>query len=712
MKKIKILMFTVFLSLIYITQVWGNPKIGARLEKFMNYSNENNFVVWIYLKDKGPNAQQLLSNPLNLVSQRSLERRLKVKSILQVVDYTDIPLYEPYVNELSKKVNRIRVKTKWFNAVSAEVTRPMIEQISDFNFVTFIEIVERYGKDPNETEVLKNGTDNNIINDSPDADSLNYGSGYALKQITKIKVNLVHNEGIYGQGVMVASFDAGFANLTHEAFTTLPMRIYKTYDFHTNSTTLTGHSHGTATLSLVGGYKPGKIIGPAFKSTFILARTEVDPGEVPLEMDHWIAAAEWADSLGADVITSSLGYLTFDSPYQSYTWQDMNGYTLPITNGADLAVHKGIIVSNSAGNSGSSTHNTLGGPADGDSVITVGSVDSGGIRSSFSSIGPTTDTPPRIKPDIMAMGSNNYVAGTSSITSYYNGSGTSFSCPLASGVCALVLSANKSLTPIQVRGILRAFANRTNTPDNYYGWGIIDAQKSVDSARKLDNAVPVIAHTQLFQSTLDTSAVTIKTKITDNGIIRNRLLEAPRLYFRKNSGSGWSAYSYVNAFYINSTADSFFFKITGSPQGTQVEYYIAAQDIALPSPKVSTLPAGGSGINPPGTTEPGTKFTYTVDTGTSIVGNGIPTEFKLYNNFPNPFNSSTIIRFSLLDTRYVTIKVYNTSGKEVATIVNGIYDASTVHNIVFEANNMGSGIYFYKMVAGDFKEVRKMAIVR
>jgi len=136
------------------------------------------------------------------------------------------------------------------------------------------------------------------------------------------------------------------------------MNIIYTWDFHTNTSTLGSHSHGTATLSLVGGYKPGKLIGPAFKSSFILARTEVDPGETPVEMDNWIAAAEWVDSLGADIITSSLSYLTFDSPYTDYTWQDMDGNTMPITIGADLAVNKGIIVSNSAGNSGyNSSHN-------------------------------------------------------------------------------------------------------------------------------------------------------------------------------------------------------------------------------------------------------------------------------------------------------------------------------------------------------------------
>ena len=306
------------------------------------------------------------------------------------------------------------------------------------------------------------------------------------------------------------------------------------------------------------------MVGPAFGSTFILGRTEVDPTETPVEMDNWIAAAEWADSLGADIITSSLGYLDFDPPHTSYTWQDMNGNTMPITIAADLAVNKGILVSNSAGNNGSNaTRNTLGGPADGDSVLTVGSVTSTGNRSSFSSVGPTTDVPPRIKPDVMAMGSSNYYASTSG-NNYSTGSGTSFSCPLTSGVSALVLSANRDLTPLQVIGILKKFASNTNSPNNQMGWGIIDASLSVDSARKLDNTAPVILHTQPFTSTSITGVITVKSRITDNGIIRKWTNEAPLLYYRKstNGGVNWTAFTAVNYSAVN--LDTFSFPIPGS----------------------------------------------------------------------------------------------------------------------------------------------------
>jgi subtilisin family serine protease len=580
------------------------------------------------------------------------------------------------------------------------------------DFVKGIELVERFKIANNEPEISSDLSPVFINpNDDPLVDTLSYGTANAVTQITQIKVNLVHNQSINGQGIMIASFDAGFSNLTHEAFTTYPMKIQTTYDFQNHTPVLTGHSHGTATLCLTGGYKPGKMVGPAYGSTFILGRTEVDPTETPVEMDNWIAAAHWADSLGADVITSSLGYLAFDPGYTSYTWQDMNGNTLPITIAADLAVNKGIIVSNSAGNDGSSTHNTLGGPADGDSVLTVGAVTNTGVRASFSSIGPTTDNPPRIKPDVMAMGNSNYYASTTA-NNYSTGSGTSFSCPLTSGVCALVLSSNKNLTPLQVIGILKKFASNSSSPNNNMGWGIIDASLAVDSARKLDNTPPVILHTQPFTTTNLNTDITMKAKITDNGIIRNWTNEAPLLYYRKstNGGSTWSAFTAVNYSAVN--LDTFSFSIPGSANNTYVQYYFAAQDIALPTAKMSTLPAGGSGINPPGTTAPATKFQYTVGiVGIEPASNEIPNVFKLYTNYPNPFNPVTKIKFDIAKNTNAKLLVYDVLGRVVETLVNGDIKAGR-YEIDFDGYALSSGVYFYKLVTNDFVDTKKMLMIK
>ena len=706
------LLMVSFLSLSFFSFKSTENKIGNMLSKAIDEKANNTFVVWVYLKDKGPNAMAKLNDPLSIVSQRSLDRRSKVKPQNGLLDFTDIPIYGNYVSSVASNVVKVRHQVKWLNCMSVEATKEQITILANLDFVKGIELVERFSIIGSEPEISSD-ISQVFINptDDPMADTLTYGTGNAVTQISQIKVNLVHNQGIRGQGIMIASFDAGFSNLTHEAFTTYPMKIQTTYDFQNHTPSLTGHSHGTATLCLVGGYKPGKMVGPAYGSTFILGRTEVDPNEVPAEMDNWIAAAHWADSLGADIITSSLGYLEFDAPYTSYTWQDMNGNTLPITIAADLAVNKGIVVSNSAGNNGSGSNNTLGGPADGDSVLTVGSVTSTGTRSSFSSVGPTTSVPPRIKPDVMAMGSNNYYASTTA-NNYTSGSGTSFSCPLTSGVCALMLSANKDLTPLQVTGILKKFASNTNSPNNQMGWGIIDASLSVDSARKLDNTAPVILHTQPFTSTNLNTSFTMKAKITDNGIIRNWTNEAPLLYYRKstNNGVNWTAYSPVN--YTASNPDTFSFVIPGSSNGTYVQYYFAAQDIALPTSKISTLPSGGSGINPPGTTAPSTAFQYTVGlVGIEPISNEIPNVFKLYSNYPNPFNPVTKIKFDIAKNTNAKIQVYDILGRVVETLVNGELKAGR-YEVEFDGYSLSSGVYFYKLVTNDFVDTKRMLLIK
>jgi serine protease AprX len=692
-----------------------SSKLGPHLKYMLENTGENDFIVYVYFNDKGPNALSMLSNPLNLVTQRSINRRLKVKLPDRVVNITDVPVYQGYVDEIAPKVLSMRNRLKWFNAISVELNRTQLNEISSLDFVKQIELVETFKSKKEEPSVSSKIEP--VIKDHPETDSLDYGL-YGAYQITLEKINMVHNQGIYGQGVLVASLDDGFRNQTHPCFTNPanPMQIVSQYDFqlHLPGAYRTNGSHGTNTISVIGAYAPGNLIGAAFKSQFLVARTEVDSFERNIEMDNWIAAAQWADSLGADIITSSLIYLGFETGQISYTWQDMDGNTMPITIGADIAVDNGIAVFNCAGNDGLNTsHNTLGGPADGDSVITMGAVNQNGIRAYFSSVGPTTDNPPRFKPDLMAYGTN-VQAASGSGTSYSFGNlyGTSFATPIGAGVGALMLSVNKSLTPMQIRGILRKFGSNSNSPDNLMGWGVIDAQLSVDSARKLDTEPPMIIHTQPFTSTSDTGVITMKAVIKDNGIIRNWTNEAPLLYYRKstNGGINWTAYTAVNYNYTN--LDSFFFPISGNSPGTSVEYYFAAQDIALPVPLVSTLPAGGSGVNPPGTTPPPAGFIYNiVPIGIKSNSNEIPAVFRLYNNYPNPFNPVTRIRFDIPEPSFTKLIVFDILGREITSLVEQELKPGT-YGVEWDASNYPSGVYFYKLISRDFTETKKMVLVK
>jgi len=465
-----------------------NSKLSSRLsQKILIQNNDEKNLIWIYFKDKGPGSDNKLSNPSSFLTEESIQRRLKrIKGDVKF-DERDIPVNQNYVNEIRSSGIQIRHISKWFNAVSCYADKMQIDNITDLDFVKKIDIVQRYYKDNESANIFTDDNSGNPGNNSPT--TMNYGQ--SLNQANVINVPPVHDEGVSGDGILIAAFDAGFDNLGHSCFNNIWSKGLRTYDFVNGDTIVsdgTGRMgqgwHGTLTLSLICGYDPGFLVSPAFNSRFILAKTENTDSETPLEEDNWIAAAEWADSLGAEIISSSLGYLQFDPPYPSYTWESMDGNTPLITRAADIAVGKGIIVVVSSGNDGSNiSHNTLNAPADGDSVITVGAVKSSRARASYSSVGPTVDG--RIKPEVMAMGSNNYTArfGAGS-TGYTNSSfGTSLSCPMVAAVCALILSVNPDLSPVEVKEILKSTADNSSSPNNLVGWGIVDAFSAVHKAQ-------------------------------------------------------------------------------------------------------------------------------------------------------------------------------------------------------------------------------------
>lgn len=481
--------FFVIAMLVIFSQGYGSEKIGTKLNRALaSVDEDNQLIVWVFFSDKGSYEQMRHAVPLSVVSERSIQRRLKVRTLNEVVDYTDLPVEQNYLDEFSPYVLRIRQKSKWFNAASVVATKAQINDIESLPFVSKIELVWRARTDRQFEGEVKDLPEEPRREDNNGSKLYDLDYGLSLEQNQQINVPAVHNTGNYAQGVIVGVFDNGFRLLTHQALDTLRPRIIATYDWvdhkvsvvPNNPSTLFG-SHGVNTLSTIGGYRAGQLIGPAFGATFILARTENDSSETPIEEDNWAAAIEWADSIGVDVTSTSLGYLGYDFPYTGWTWEDMDGNTTVITRAADMAVARGIVVLNSAGNGGyDPSHNTLGAPADGDSVLAVGAVTSTGTISSFSSCGPTMSTPPRIKPDILARGSSVRVASSVNPSGYGNASGTSFSCPLSAGVAALIVSARPNATPLQIAEAMRMTASRASTPDNQYGWGIVNAVAAIN----------------------------------------------------------------------------------------------------------------------------------------------------------------------------------------------------------------------------------------
>jgi serine protease AprX len=456
----------------------GMDKMSQKLKQQLTRdSGSTVYPVWIYFSDKGPALEQKLIQAEQSLLPKALARRSRQPFANQrLVDETDLPLYKDYLKVVKNYVVRIRQKSRWMNALSVEVTKAGLDQLINLPFIKKIDLVfiatAPLPIPEISSEVRSSSPPSNV-------EQLNYGLSYA--QNNQINIIPLHNLGYDGSGVLVAMLDAGFNNLEHQALRHL--NILATWDFVNGNSVVWDElgqmgsgNHGTFTLSALAGFKEDYLIGPAYGADFILAKTEYTDWERHLEEDAWIAGAEWADSLGADIISSSLGYLNeFTNGDTNYTWQDMDGNTTVVTIGADIAASRGILVVNSAGNEGAATapQNTLIAPADGDSVMAVGSVTESGSRSYFSSMGPTVDG--RIKPDIMTRGSGTLCASPFDTAQYCSVSGTSLSCPLAAGAAALVWQVNPSFTNMQVLEALRNTASLYSSANNQYGWGIIDA---------------------------------------------------------------------------------------------------------------------------------------------------------------------------------------------------------------------------------------------
>ncbi|OGX85145.1 hypothetical protein BEN47_02085 [Hymenobacter lapidarius] len=298
----------------------------------------------------------------------------------------------------------------------------------------------------------------------------------------------MHDAGFRGEGMQIAVFDAGFPGVDKiSALQPLfqDKRLAGTRNFVDGGTSVyIRNGHGTNCLSTMAGNQPGFYIGSAPKATFHLCITEDTNSEHPIEEANWLAAAEYADSVGVDIISSSLGYTTFDRPSKSYTYADMNGRTAISTRAATMAARVGILVVNAAGNEGDDPWRYISAPADADSIISVGAVDSLGNRANFSSFGPTVDG--RIKPTLSAMGQAAAVLSPNG--SAFRGNGTSYACPVLAGMAAGFWQANPTLTAQQVIAALRATASQSAAPNNNLGYGIpnfVTAHNAINPAKPL-----------------------------------------------------------------------------------------------------------------------------------------------------------------------------------------------------------------------------------
>ncbi len=421
---------------------------------------------WVKFKNKNGSPYSI-SNPSAFLSAKSIARRAN-QGI--AVDMTDIPVNQTYINQVNATGAKVFQCSKWMNAAIVIVTNTV--QLTAINSLTCV---------LNSAPVARIKTSKPDENLVPIANTFKqaqvttgYNYGPSFTQINQIGADCMHSVGYRGQNMVIAVIDAGFYQAdVNPVFDSLynEGRLLGTRDYVQGGTSVyEDFLHGANCLSLMAGNTPGQLIGTSPKASYWLLRSEDVSSEKIIEENNWVVAVEFADSVGADITTTSLGYTTFDPAYssQNHTYAHLDGKTSVASIAATMAARKGIFVLNSAGNDGGNSWNYIGVPADADSICTVGSVNGSGVHSGFSSVGPTADG--RIKPDLSSMGEGTYVCNPG--FAFSSGNGTSYATPILAGAVACLWQANPTKTNMEILQALKATASKSSNPDNDYGWGI------------------------------------------------------------------------------------------------------------------------------------------------------------------------------------------------------------------------------------------------
>lgn len=437
-------------------------------------------IYWVQFTDKN-NSPYSIDAPEAYLSQRALDRRARLGI---AIDEYDLPVNPQYLEAVANCGAELINPSKWLNGVSVHCTDPAVMEA--VNALEFVQEVRNCPNNPEAQEYKENWLAKEL---TPVASGVAargyYGGGYT--QISQLNAQVLHEQGFQGEGMVVAILDGGFVGTDiHHCFDNMREegRLLGTRDFVYGSTSVyTQSTHGTSCLSTMAAYVPNTFVGTAPKASYYLIHTEDGDQENIIEEYNWVSGAEYADSLGVDLTTTSLGYVDFDMGQWDHPFAHFDGHTAPMTIGAEIAASRGIICLIAAGNDGSSYNGecTLGIPSDAEHVITVGAVDGQGVRADFSSVGPTYDG--RIKPDVMAMGSATYVASGEPggwFGDYYNGSGTSFATPVLAGAATCLRQAFPDLSVQEFCDAIREVGNRADNPNNAYGYGIPDFASAIN----------------------------------------------------------------------------------------------------------------------------------------------------------------------------------------------------------------------------------------
>lgn len=658
--------------------------------------------VWIFFRDKGSSASQTTLKALD-ISERALTRRAKVLPPDKLIDTNDLPVAPEYIRAVQSTGASVVAQSRWLNAVSVSATPGQLDAIRSLPCVQSTEAVVRRTRRPFVPESVPLARKNTIETPS--------GYGQSFAQLDNINVVSVHQLGIFGDGVLIGLLDNGYnRHATHTAMRNI--NVVDEYDFIYRDTNTNRESwewrgpfssqgdHGTYVLSALAGFAPGILIGPAYGSSFMLGKTEIDSVEVPYEEDLYVEGIEWLERGGVDVISTSLGYIDW------YSYWDLNGRIATTTKAVRILASKGIVFLVAMGNEGplrvpknEDSTGTLIAPADADSIIAVGAVYSDGEIAEFSSTGPTADG--RLKPEVVAQGVSVFAASPSADDGYARVSGTSLSTPLTAGVAALILSAHPELTPMQVREAITSTARRVTGfphaetyPNNYYGHGMVDALAAI-----LYHG-PVISNMPLVSALEDRNLVTVWAK-SNAGIHADSV----RLYWRLN----WSEPFRDTLMTKAGIDDCWYALVPDYPASSAPEGYVSLTD---GSGTRITTPRGAPLTLHSLLPTPADKALFLPPPPPAV----FPTTYALEQNYPNPFNAGTTILYSIPQPDNVRLTVYDVRGRKVRTLYNGPAAAGT-HRVLFDGRDesgaqLSSGVYFYRLAATSTVLNRKLLLLK
>jgi subtilisin family serine protease len=431
----------------------------------------------VYLKDKGPSVYSL-EKPETFLSSGAIERRQKQN---REIDLTDLPVSPLYTDTLESLGAQVVTQSKWLSTVVLSSPDSLFaERAQRLPMVDSVKRVWKGAEGEKGDAPAPDGKDTTRL--SPGEAGVSSFYGYARTQIEMLNGVKLHQAGFTGEGIRVAVIDAGFLHADRiTAFDSL--RIAGCRNFVSpGESVFDDDEHGTKVLSCMAACLPGVMAGTAPRALYWLLKTEDGRSEYPVEEDYWVAAVEFADSAGVEVISTSLGYFRFDDPEANYAPEALDGKTSPASRAAALAAAKGMLVFCSAGNEGKSDWGKITFPSDADGILTVGAVTAGGEKSDFSSVGFTADG--RVKPDVAAMGTGCCVIDGGGHIRYVNG--TSFATPILAGLGVCLRQALPALSNTEIIHLIRQSSGQYKRPDAGKGYGIPDVYKAYKKGLKYD----------------------------------------------------------------------------------------------------------------------------------------------------------------------------------------------------------------------------------